>query len=194
MKEQLDQVQEGLTRLCQDATLELELRLQLLELIELRTLGWETSESMEKFYTDKFKEVREKRDGEDSPRRPMNEEIITTDQEEAAQEMVQVGPVQLFLSSSSREVTVAAKEQLEQFFTPASSPSAPTTSHVTTQDTTTLNQSNTRYTVPPIPSPTHHYTREMLLTLANNQESLKAPLNWARRIQSLPRVIVKQQR
>merc|ERR1719186_2511708 len=61
MKEQLDQVQEGLTRLCQDATLELEmeLRLQLLELIELRTLGWETSESMEKFYTDIFKEVRE---------------------------------------------------------------------------------------------------------------------------------------
>merc|ERR1719466_11546 len=194
MKEQLDQVQEGLTRLCQDATLELELRLQLLELIELRTLGWETSESMEKFYTDKFKEVREKRDGEDSPRRPMNEEIITTDQEEAAQEMVQVGPVQLFLSSSSREVTVAAKKQLEQFFTPASSPSAPTTSQVTTQDTTTLNQSNTRYTVPPIPSPPHHYSREMLLTIANNQESLKAPLNWARRIQSLPRVIVKQQR
>merc|ERR1719186_940797 len=139
MKEQLDQVQEGLTRLCQDATLELELRLQLLELIELRTLGWETSESMEKFYTDKFKEVREKRDGEDLPRRPMNEEIITTDQEEAAQEMVQVGPVQLFLSSSSREATVAAKKQLEQFFSPASSPSAPTTSHVT-QDTTTLNQ------------------------------------------------------
>merc|ERR1719508_230156 len=154
MKEQLDQVQEELTRLCQDATLDLELRLQLLELIELRTLGWETSESM-----DKFKEVREKRDGEDSPRRPMNEEIITTDQEEAAQEMVQVGPVQLFLSSSSREVTVAAKEQLEQFFTPASSPSAPTISLVTTQDTTTLNQSNTRYTVPPIPSPPHHYSR-----------------------------------
>ena len=179
--------------MCQDATLELELRLQLLELIELRTLGWETSESMEKFYTDKFKEVREKRDGEDSPRRPMTKEIITTDQEEAAQEMVQVGPVKLFLSSSSREVTVAAKEQLEQFFSPASSPSA-TTSHVTTQDTTTISQSNTRYTVPPIPSPTHHYTREMLLTLANNQESLKAPLNWARRIQSLPRVILKQQR
>merc|ERR1719186_1471725 len=193
MKEQLDQVQEGLTRLCQDATLDLELRLQLLELIELRTLGWETSESMEKFYTDKFKEVREKRDGEDSSRRPMTEEIITTDQEEA-QEMVQVGPVKLFLSSYSREVTVAAKEQLEQFFTPASSPSAPTTSHVTTQDNTLLNQSNTRYTVPPIASPTHHYTREMLLTLATNQESLKAPLNWARRIQSLPRVIVKQQR
>merc|ERR1719186_1122567 len=171
MKEQLDQVQEGLTRLCQDATLELELRLQLLELIELRTLGWKTSESMEKFYTDKFKEVREKRDGEDLPRRPMTEEIITIDKEEAAQEMIQVGPVQLFLSSSSREVTVAAKEQLEQFFTPASSPIAP-----------------------PTPSPTHHYTREMLLTLANNQESLKAPLNWARRIQSLPRVIVKQQR
>merc|ERR1719186_398010 len=156
MKEQLDQVQEGLTRLCQDATLELELRLQLLELIELRTLGWETSESMEKFYTDKFKEVREKRDGEDSPRRPMTEEMITTDQEEAAQEMVQVGPVKLFLSSSSREVTVAAKKQLEQFFTPASSPSAPTTSHVSTQDTTLLNQSNTRYTVPPIPSPPLH--------------------------------------
>merc|ERR1719466_46630 len=194
MKEQLDQVQVGLTRLCQDATLELELRLQLLELIELRTLGWETSESMEKFYTDKFKEVREKRDGEDLPRRPMTEESITTDKEEAAQEMIQVGPVQLFLSSSSREVTVAAKEQLEQFFTPVSSPAAPTTSHVTTQDTTTLSQSPTMYTVPPIPSPTHHYTREMLLTLATNQESLKAPLNWARRIQSLPRVIVKQQR
>ena len=157
--------------MCQDATLELELRLQLLELIELRTLGWETSESMEKFYTDKFKEVREKRDGEDLRRRSMTKEIITIDQEEAAREMVEVGPVKLFLSSYSREVTIAAKKQLDQFFSPASSPSAPTTtSHVTTQDTTTISQSNTRYTVPPIPSPTHHYTREMLLTLANNHD------------------------
>lgn len=38
-KEQLNQMQEELARLCQDSSLDLELRLQLLEWIELRSLG-----------------------------------------------------------------------------------------------------------------------------------------------------------
>eukprot|EP00092_Neocalanus_flemingeri_P031024 GFUD01033701.1.p1 GENE.GFUD01033701.1~~GFUD01033701.1.p1 ORF type:complete len:162 (+),score=70.66 GFUD01033701.1:55-540(+) len=77
-KTQLDEVQVELTRLCQDTSLGLEQRLQLLELIELRTLGWETNENMEQFYRIKFKEVGDKEVGDkevgDTTRRAMTEE------------------------------------------------------------------------------------------------------------------------
>jgi len=198
-KEQLDQMQEELVRLCQDNSLELELRLQLLELIELRSLGWESNESMESFYRDKFEEVEERRErldrtkekveDNDAASTPPEEESLTTADDEVVQEMIQVGPVKLFISSSVRNVTLAARNQLEQFFSSSSntSDSSQARSELPNNDSR-----NIRFTAPVNPSPTHMYTREMLLQLATSQESMKSPVNWATRIQSLPRVIVKQ--
>ena len=116
-KEQLDQIQEELARLCQYSSLHLELRLQLLELIELRSLGWESNESMESFYRDKFEEVEERRERldrtgeklEDNDTSTPPEEESSTTPEEAAQEMIQVGLVMLCISSSDRNVSLAAR-------------------------------------------------------------------------------------
>lgn len=190
-KEQLDQIQEELSRLCQYSSLHLELRLQLLELIELRSLGWESNESMESFYRDKFEEVEERRERLDrtgeklednDTSTPLEEESSTTPDEEAAQEMIQVGPVKLFISSSDRN-------QLEQFF---SSSSSNTSDSQDISEPVNHELRTIRFTAPVNPSPTHKYTRETLLQLATSKESLKIPVNWAIRIQSLPRVIVKQ--
>jgi len=213
-KEKLDLVQGELTKMCQDTSLDLQLRLQLLELIELRTLGWESNENMETFYREKFQEVEEKEDEEVKTREQQGGEATgnhpSLDETGHTQEMIQVGAVKLFLSSTNKEVTTAAKHQLQHFFSAsygqnASSGSASNTqtnntmsslgnSTMYTQAGTTMySQANTTFTSPPIPSPTHQYSREMLLTLATSQQAMKAPVNWARRIQSLPSVIIKQQ-
>jgi len=213
-KEKLDLVQGELTKMCQDTSLDLQLRLQLLELIELRTLGWESNENMETFYREKFQEVEEKED-EVKTREQQGEEATgndpSLDETGHTQEMIQVGAVKLFLSSTNKEVTTAAKHQLQHFFSASfgqiasSSGSASNTqtnntmsslgnSTMYTQASTSMySQANTTFTSPPIPSPTHQYSRETLLTLATSQQAMKAPVNWARRIQSLPSVIVKQQ-
>jgi len=183
-QEQLNHVMLELTKLCQESSLGLEIRLRFLEVIELRSLGWDSNENLEAFYKDKFNEVVEKTGSEPSS-------LDTTDDddnsEDAAQEMIKVGAVRLFISSTDKTITSAAKKQLEKFFR---SPSW----HTDDADTaSSAGRRNMYFTAPPIQtSTTHQYTRESLLMLATSQESQKAPVNWARRIQALPRVIVKQ--
>ena len=188
-QEQLNHVVLELTKLCQESSLGLELRLRFLEIIELRSLGWDSNENLEAFYKDKFNEVVETSN-------PKQSRIDTTDDddnsEDAAQEMIKVGAAKLFLSSTDKTIISAAKNQLERFFM---SPSWNTTNDTGMEISVGLTnrRNNSYYTAPPIQTPsTHQYTRETLLMLATSQESQKAPVNWARRIQALPRVIVKQ--
>jgi len=169
-REQLNLVMVDLTRLCQDSSIELELRLRFLEMIELRSLGWDSNENVEAFYRDKYNEVVGK--GDDTV---INKEL--EEEEEAVQEMINVGSVKVFISSTDRDITKAAKKQLEKFFS---------------SNREDIPVPSIQYIAPPIQTPTtYQYTREALLMLANGQQSHKAPRNWARRIQSLPRVIVK---
>ena len=197
---QLDKVQADFARLCQDSSLDLELRLQLLEVIELRSLGWNTNEDMETFYRDKLLEVEERREALQKLENvgPGGEDFVALDDTnlEAAQEMIQVGSVSLFISSIDKNITMAARKQLEEFFSLSSNSgdsqliseqesSSPRTA-------TTLYDKTTSFTAPLNERTTHQYTREKLLTLATSKESLKAPVNWANRIQTLPNVIVKQ--
>jgi len=178
-REQLNLVMVDLTRLCQDSSIELELRLRFLEMIELRSLGWDSNENLEAFYRDKYNEVVGRVD-----ERPRDDTVINEvleEEEEAVQEVINVGLVKVFISSTDRDITKAAKKQLEKFF---SSPSS---------NTEYIPGPSIQYRAPPLQTPTtHQYTREALLMLANSQQSHKAPRNWTRRIQSLPRVIVKQ--
>jgi len=178
-QEQLNHVMLELTKLCQESSLGLELRLRFLEVIELRSLGWDSNEDLEAFYEDKVNEVVEITSPEQSS--------IDDNNEDAAQEMIKVGAVRLFISSTDKTITSAAKKQLEKFF-------RSTSWHTYDADTaSSAGRSNIYFTAPPIQtSTTHQYTRESLLMLATSKESQKAPVNWARRIQALPRVIVKQ--
>ena len=72
---------------------------------------------METFYRDKFEKVEERsqrldRTGEkledNDASTPVEEEASPTPDEEAAQEIIQVGSVKLFISSTDKNVTLAA--------------------------------------------------------------------------------------
>ena len=47
----LDKLQEEFSLLCQNPNVNLSLRLQMLEVVELRTLGWQTNPTLENYYS-----------------------------------------------------------------------------------------------------------------------------------------------
>ena len=51
--EKLDQLQMFLTEICQDSAVEISLRLNILEIIELRSLSWRSNPHVEHFYQEK---------------------------------------------------------------------------------------------------------------------------------------------
>ena len=162
-KDCMDRVQEEMNALCQDPRINLDLRLQLLELIELRSLNWLPTRSSETFYREKYAQLSRRREG-------VEESADDCDISEEAEAIIEVGPVKLFLCSNDLDVTMAAKEQLENYFNNNSS-----------------SRSFSRFNA----EPTICYPRETLLMLANSAESKKAPVNWASMKHSLPRVIIK---
>ena len=67
-KDKLDQLQYVLTEFCKDGNVDMVLRLRVLEIIELRTMGWRMSNTAEEYYTTKIAQFqkREERQGERS--------------------------------------------------------------------------------------------------------------------------------
>merc|ERR1719481_821376 len=55
----LDSLQTILTKLCQDKRVDIFLRLQLLKLIELRSLGWRSNQTVESYYKERFSMLRD---------------------------------------------------------------------------------------------------------------------------------------
>ena len=53
-KDKLDQLQHVLTEFCKDGTINMVLRLRVLEIIEMRTMGWRMSSTAEEYYTTKI--------------------------------------------------------------------------------------------------------------------------------------------
>ena len=53
-KDKLDQLQYVLTEFCKDGNIDMVLRLRVLEIIELRTMGWRMSNTAEEYYTTKI--------------------------------------------------------------------------------------------------------------------------------------------
>ena len=53
-KDKMDTLHTLLTKICQDSQLDVLLRLQVLEVIELRTLGWVRSEAVDNYYQERF--------------------------------------------------------------------------------------------------------------------------------------------
>ena len=60
-KEMMDTMQDLLTKVCQDTQLNLELRLQVLEVIELRTLSWVRNETVDDYYQQRCAQFEVKR-------------------------------------------------------------------------------------------------------------------------------------
>ena len=53
-KEKLDVMQSVMTKICQDRQLDLTIRLQVLEIVELRTLDWKSNYIVEEYYRDRL--------------------------------------------------------------------------------------------------------------------------------------------
>ena len=136
----LDLLQMYLTDICKDARVDVSLRLNILEIIELRSLGWNSNPVMESFYQEKKSMLEKKK--EKSPGKQVTSLASMGDSQQSltSVEMVQPRPpanqeqlgeylavnldgetVQLFLSSANAHLTRHAKLILSQHFASKSS-------------------------------------------------------------------------
>jgi len=148
-KVELDELQNELVKLCQDSFLDLEVRLQILELIELRSFGWKPNKGMEEFYIEKFNEARKAK--EMSMTNPESVNVSTSAEnksarnssppiqhnkgdavtketgasfgapdEDVTRSLLMIGSSELALESQDRRLVQLARQQLETFFSRSS--------------------------------------------------------------------------
>ena len=169
---ELDTLQARLVQVCQQSGLDLELRLQILELVELRALGWRSNRGMEQFYAEKFSEARaakarqlQGRGGEDDARASADPAPTRTAEEAETEATFQrqlvVGESTLVLRSCDRPLVQLARQQLETFFSGRSA--------VRVAAAAASRRLEVDYTAPEPPLASLKYSREALLTLATNQ-------------------------
>jgi len=201
---ELDTLQARLVQVCQQSGLDLELRLQILELVELRALGWRSNRGMEQFYAEKFSEARAAkarqlqegnpgRGGEDDARASSDPAPTRTaaeaETETTFQRQLVVGESTLVLRSCDRPLVQLARQQLETFFSGRSAVRVAAAGDAAAAS----RRLEVDYTAPEPPLAALKYSREALLTLATNQLAQDAPINWDQRMRNLPGVILKRQ-
>ena len=142
-KMELDELQNELVKLCQDSYLDLEVRLQILEIIELRSFGWKPNKGMEEFYIEKFNDARKAKEMSlTSPPRTVNVSTPTVyksamkspneqikdatprvgvnDEDNVTRSHLKIGTSVLSLESRDRSLVQLARQQLETFFSRSS--------------------------------------------------------------------------
>ena len=131
----LDCLQQLLTTLCQDTGVDILLRLQILEVIELRSLGWDSNPTVENYYKERFKkygggsdpgirnqEVPERKRLSQSPSLSFIPEKRVTETV-TKEDFILVKGVKLSLGSTDPVTLAAAKNVLAEFF--SREPTAP---------------------------------------------------------------------
>jgi len=209
-REDLDLIQTELVRLCQESAMDLEVRLQILEVVELRALNWRSNRAMEEFYVEKFRETRQAKS-----RQVSNTVVATSDRRDVSSTAVsdrdvstavtrrqlKIGASELVLESRDRRVLQLAHQHLETFF--SSSNNITLVSDISDSDE---NQRSIRsipaqvnrerlevsYKTPELSLSQLKYSREALLTLANNPRAQDTPTNWSEMKLSLPDVIIRR--
>jgi len=202
-KVELDELQNELVRLCQESFLDLELRLQILEIVELRSFGWKSNKGMEEFYTEKFNDARKAKEISMSSHETSNntiEQVIegnlpnetgNANEDGVTKSHLMIGTSELVLESRDRQVVQLAKQQLETFFSQSSGVKVSGGAG----DNPPLRRPRrleVEYVVPEVEGSGLKYSREAMLTIANTRHAQDAPINWSERIKELPGVILKQ--
>ena len=177
-KDKMDIMQTLLTKICQDTQLNLELRLKVLEVIELRTLDWISNKAVDNYYQQRFaqfeerrkeqerKEVRAARSREGEKKRKLSQATPSMTSIQEDQQSVMVNGERIFLNSTNPELTANARKLLVD--------------HLSSQSS-----------LPDYPRPMK-YSRTDILTLATSPLSKEAPLNWERLLPQLPSVIIQK--
>lgn len=124
--EVLDNLQLLLTSLCQDTSIDILQRLQLLEIIELRSLVWKTNPTVESYYRERFqksnigsqmtpeRQERRRKLSQTPSLSSIPEKTVTESME--AEDFLVVRGVKLYIRSSDVTAVGAAKEVLKEFF------------------------------------------------------------------------------
>jgi len=176
-KDRMDITQTLLTRIVQDTHLDLHLRLQVLEFIELRTLDWKRSEAVDNYYQVRFaqfeenkrneqekKNVRLAKSKEGEKKRKLSFPSLSSIPEPIDdQQFVTVNGEKIFLDSSNLDLAATARKMLVDHF-------------------------SNRLPVSSCPS-NIKYSRTDLLTLATSPLAREAPQNWDSVLENLPAVI-----
>jgi len=176
-KDKMDITQTLLTKIVQDTHLDLHLRLQLLEFIELRTLDWRRSEAVDNYYQVRFaqfeendrneqekKHVKASKSKDGEKKRKLSFPSLSSIQEPIEdQQIVTVNGEKIFLDSSNPELAAAARKMLVDHF-------------------------SNRMPVPSYPS-NIKYSRTDLLTLATSPLAREAPQNWDSLLENIPAVV-----
>ena len=163
----LDTLQRVFTELCQDSRLDIVLRLRLLEVIELRTLDWEVTPVVEKYYKERFQQVGGRQmsgsqDQENVQRRGNCARDDIKTETETHVDSIKVKDVLIYLRSVNPVSIDKAKTVLADFF-----------SH----DTHLF--------------PAVQYSRETILSLATGDMAHTPPDQWDTLSQSLPSVLLR---
>ena len=184
--QKLDMLQMYLTSVCKDVRVDVNLRLKILEIIELRSLGWNSNPGLESFYQEKISMFEKKESssmekpaspvasGGDAinsqPSQPASVDHQFQERQDGEYLTVNLNGenVQLFLSSSSSHLTKHAKLILSQHFASKSSSGSSIGAGV-------------------------QYSRDDLLSMARSPTVREKPVsqNWDSVLANIPEIIRK---
>ena len=199
-KEELNELQNELVKLCQDSDLDLEVRLQILEIIELRSFGWTSNRGMEEFYMDKFNDARKAKEMSMTNSKSLNVSTSVannsnrnstnpversketganvTNDDDVTRTHLMIGTTELSLASRDRRVVQLAKQQLETFFSRSSGVQVTGSDGDVARSGAGVNaplrrprRMEVEYVAPEALGSSLKYSREALLTMANNQHA-----------------------
>ena len=172
-KEMMDTMQDLLTKVCQDTQLNLELRLQVLEVIELRTLSWVRNETVDDYYQQRYAQFEEKRRREQERK----ESKAAKNKGEKKRKLSQTTQS---MSSVQEDKKSAIVDSVVGSYSNASRSRRALVDHLSSQlsipDTTPVNK----------------YSRTELLTMATSPLSREAPLHWDKLLSKLPSVVLQK--
>jgi len=171
-KEKMDIMQTCLGNICKDTQLNLELRLQVLEVIELRTLGWVRNETVDEYYQERYAQFEERRRKEQERKeikasRSKGEKKRKLSQTTQSMSSIQEDKKSAIMDSvvgSSSNATRSRRALVDQLSSQSSIPDA---------------------------APVNKYSRTELLTLATSPLCKEAPLHWDKLVPKLPSVILQ---
>lgn len=207
-KENMEKVQSELINLCQNIELDLEVRLMMLEIIELRSSAWELDEKTREYYNQQYQTCRTGERNNTTGREESPEEVARLDgngannsssgsnsrHQSADNEIVEelkIGDFRLTLKCSDRSVLQLSKQQLGNFFK-ASNQVSITTKTRGAQPQPRPKVMKVQYRAAEQPRPALMYSREEILMIANKPQSMEQPMNWAEKMKRLPDVVLKK--
>jgi len=172
-KEKMDTMQDLLTKVCQDTQLNLELRLQVLEVIELRTLSWVRNETVDDYYQQRYAQFEEKRRREQERKESKAAKNKGEKKRKLSQTTQSMSSVQEDKKSAIVDSVVGSY------------------SNASRSRRALVDQMSSQLSIPDT-TPVNKYSRTELLTLATSPLSREAPLHWDKLLSKLPSVVLQK--